>query len=168
MSPPNLVLAVDFATHAQEIAQAAARIAVPMGALVRVLYVVNTGPQVSPDALVQLGEDDPKTALELLTEDARRQVWPILVMLQGQGLRASLCLRTGDVVDAIASCAAESDAAMVVIGCDLAAGLRKLVRGSVTEAVIQRAPCPVLVVRAQGPAAGRSQVQQQVEVEADG
>lgn len=79
-------------------------------------------------------------------------------------------LRHGDVVPGIWTAAEELDVAMVVIGSDVPVGLRRLLGGSFTDAVLRDATRPVLVVRAQTDRAtpGPSETQERVRAEADG
>ncbi len=56
-------------------------------------------------------------------------------------------LRTGDAVEQICDAAAETNAALIVIGARGWSAIRHLVFGSVSSAVLQAARCPVMVVR---------------------
>lgn len=166
---PVLLVAVDFTTHGEQITRSAAGFARLMGARVVLLHVLRTGSQVRPDTrIVPDGQDQAVQALQLLEDDARAQLDPLLELLRAEGVPAELCLRQGEIVPAIVACAEQGAVTAVVIGSDLPAGLRKLFQGSVTEALIQRCPCPVLVVRGRGPQAGLTPARQQVAHEADG
>jgi nucleotide-binding universal stress UspA family protein len=63
------------------------------------------------------------------------------------GIRCQLVHATGSVAEEICSVAAEHDARLVVIGAHGWGPARRLMHGSVSSAVLQQAPCPVLVVR---------------------
>ncbi|MCK6508162.1 universal stress protein [Myxococcota bacterium] len=166
---PVLLVAVDFTTHGEQITRSAAHFARMMGARVVLLHVLRTGPQVRPDTrIVPDGQDHAVQAMTLLEDDARAQLAPLVELLRAEGVPAELCLRQGEIVPAIVACAEQGGATAVVIGSDLPTGLRKLFQGSVTEALIQRCPCPVLVTRGHGPQAGLTRARQQVAHEADG
>ena len=56
-------------------------------------------------------------------------------------------LRMGEVDLEIVSLARELEADMIVMGCRGRGRIRRAIEGSVSDAVIRHAPCPVLVVR---------------------
>ena len=56
-------------------------------------------------------------------------------------------LITGDPTNAIARLAKEEGAELIVMGTHGRTGLLRLLMGSVAEAVVRRAPCPVLTLR---------------------
>lgn len=64
------------------------------------------------------------------------------------GIECEAIARTGDVIDAICEIADERDARLIVVGSHGWNALRRAVFGSVSAALLHRAPCPVLVVRA--------------------
>lgn len=57
-------------------------------------------------------------------------------------------LLTGDPAEAIVRFAADQGADLIVMGTHGRTGLRRLLMGSVAEAVVRRAPCPVLTFKA--------------------
>ena len=67
-------------------------------------------------------------------------------------------LAMGDPAGEIIKAAGEEEAEMIVMGTHGRTGLFRALMGSVAEAVVRRAPCPVLVHRpeAAAPAAGRA------------
>lgn len=60
-------------------------------------------------------------------------------------------LLEGEPAPVIAETAAEVDADLIVMGTHGRTGLSRLMMGSVAEAVLRRAPCPVLTVRGKAP-----------------
>jgi nucleotide-binding universal stress UspA family protein len=66
------------------------------------------------------------------------------------GVRVEERLEGGDVARTICNVARELGVDVIVIGSHARAGIGRLVVGSVSEHVVRRAPCPVLVVRADG------------------
>lgn len=63
-----------------------------------------------------------------------------------EGTEAVLALRAGVPADEIVAYAESIGADMIVVGTKALTGLRRLVLGSVAEAVLRDASCPVLVV----------------------
>jgi nucleotide-binding universal stress UspA family protein len=63
----------------------------------------------------------------------------------GTGTRTHL--RMGEVDLEIVGLAKELGAGLIVMGCRGHRGIRRAIEGSISDAVIRHAPCPVLVVR---------------------
>ena len=63
------------------------------------------------------------------------------------GTVARTHLRMGEVDLEIVALARELGADLIVMGCRGHRGLRRVIEGSISDAVIRHAPCPVLVVR---------------------
>ncbi len=168
---PIIVVAVDFATHADEICATATDLARRMGARVRLLHVLDLPFGLRPDTPITApGNDGPEQARVLLERDARQHLQPLVTQIEAQGVATDICLRHGDVVGSIWDCAEDSDAIMLVVGSDLPKGAKRFFVGSFTEEVLHEARCPVLVVRTRGktPAPGPGKLRQQVRAEIDG
>ena len=63
------------------------------------------------------------------------------------GTVAGTHLRMGQVALEIVALAKELQADLIVMGCRGHRGIRRAIEGSISDAVIRHAPCPVLVVR---------------------
>jgi nucleotide-binding universal stress UspA family protein len=75
----------------------------------------------------------------------RKESWRVKV---AGGTVAGPHLRMGVVVDLeIVALAKELGVDLIVMGCRGHRGIRRAIEGSISDAVIRRAPCPVLVVR---------------------
>jgi nucleotide-binding universal stress UspA family protein len=88
----------------------------------------------------KLYEEIEEESRELL----RKESWR--VKLAG-GTVAGTHLRLGEVDVEIVTLAKELGADLIVIGCRGHRGIRRAIEGSISDAVIRHAPCPVLVVR---------------------
>lgn len=66
---------------------------------------------------------------------------------QAAGVQISTRLATGDPAEQICACAAEIDARLIAVGTRGHGSVASLLLGSVSNAIIRQAPCPVLVVR---------------------
>ena len=62
----------------------------------------------------------------------------------GWNVRAEI--RTGDTVDEISLCAAQTEAAMIMMSTHGRTGMDRIREGSVTEQVLKQSPCPVFVL----------------------
>ncbi len=75
----------------------------------------------------------------------RKLSWRVKV---AGGTVAGTHLRMGEVDLEIVALAEELGADLIVMGCRGQRGIRRAIGGSISDAVIRRTPCPVLVVRA--------------------
>ena len=74
----------------------------------------------------------------------RKESWRVKA---AGGTVAGAHLRMGTVDLEIVALAEELGVGLIVMGCRGHRGIRRAIEGSVSDAVIRRAPCPVLVVR---------------------
>ncbi len=74
--------------------------------------------------------------------------------LESRGLQVEAVVREGYAATAIVEEAESQHADLVVIGTHGLSGLKHMLLGSIAERVVQKAPCPVLTVKAPAPAAG--------------
>ena len=74
--------------------------------------------------------------------------WPELDLPELPSCAWKRATRSGAVVDEIAAAAAELSADLIVMATEGSKGILDALRGSVTEQVLRRAPCPVLAVPA--------------------
>ena len=74
----------------------------------------------------------------------RKLSWRVKV---AGGTVAEAHLRMGEVDLEIVGLAKELEAGLIVMGCRGHRGIRRAIEGSISDAVIRHAPCPVLVVR---------------------
>lgn len=74
----------------------------------------------------------------------RKLSWRVKV---AGGTVAGTHLRMGEVDLEIVGLAKELEAGLIVMGCRGHRGIRRAIEGSISDAVIRHAPCPVLVVR---------------------
>ncbi len=70
--------------------------------------------------------------------------------LQGSGHSVESVVREGYAATAIVDEAIERSADLIVIGTHGLSGLQHMLLGSIAERVVQKAPCPVLTVKANG------------------
>jgi nucleotide-binding universal stress UspA family protein len=84
---------------------------------------------------------------ERLALEARQCVLEVEQQAQAMGIRPQCTVRQGDAFKAILKAREELDAAMIVMGSHGRQGLKRWLMGSVTEQVINHAPCPVLVAK---------------------
>jgi nucleotide-binding universal stress UspA family protein len=143
--PTRILLAIDGSEEAELAAQRAVDLADKIDSE---LYVVHVGQL--PNFLMggpgtvgydgMLYERIERGSRELL----RKLTWRVKV---AGGTVAGAYLRMGAVDLEIVGLAKELGADLIVMGCRGHHGIRRVIEGSVSDAVIRHAPCPVLVVR---------------------
>ena len=112
------------------------------------LHVVHVG--VIPNLLVSypgtLGYDGKlyEQIEEVSGKLLRKQSWRVKA---AGGTVAGTHLRMGQVALEIVALAEELGVGLIVMGCRGHRGIRRAIEGSISDAIIRRAPCPVLVVR---------------------
>jgi universal stress protein A len=103
--------------------------------------------------IVALGEVSPPVALyEDQEKDAQAKLADIAKQKLG-GLKYETHVSTGDVIASILAAQAKYQPDLLVIATHGRRGLARMFLGSVTEAVVRKATCPVLTVREEIPAA---------------
>lgn len=162
---PTVVVAVDFASHATELCTRALPTLVALGARVVLLHQIAVQRAVPPTTVIHpVGTAAPTTVGAFLEADARDHLAPLAAIFEAAGLTVEQRLGQGPVVTGIVGLTEELGAALLVIGCDVRAGLGRVFLASFTDEILRASTCPVLVIRALGPAddpgpgAGRLQV----------
>ena len=143
--PTRILLATDGSKEAQLAALRAVDIAENTDSELHVVHVgvIPTFLESYPGTLGyerKLYEQIDEMSRELL----RKQSWRVKV---AGGTVAGAHLRMGVVDLEIVTLAKELGVDLIVMGCRGHRGIRRAIEGSISDAVIRRAPCPVLVVR---------------------
>lgn len=138
----TILLATDGSGDAALAGQAAADISRKTGAQ---LHVVHVWTDVPPPAYPALVFDDySRQARGEARELLRRQVWNAQV---AGGSVVGQHLREGGPAEEIIFLAERLEADLVIVGRRGVGRIKRLITGSVSEGVVHRATCPVLVVR---------------------
>lgn len=144
MLPKTIVVPTDFTAGADAALDYATALAGKLDARVHLVHVVS----VTALGASMLVPVTPATVDDIL--DGSQKFLDELV-----AARASLCafgptsLETGDAETQITNVATRLRADLIVMGTHGRRGFRRLVLGSVAEAVARVAPCPVLLVRSE-------------------
>ena len=102
-------------------------------------------PLAAPDASLAV----PMPSQAELIQEAKTYLESIAAKLRLEGVRVDVDAVERDVVaDAIVEYAAEHDIDLIVMTTHGRSGLSRMIFGSVAEAVVRNAPCPVLLIRA--------------------
>src|SRR5579884_1107109 len=156
MLPLGTVLhPTDFSENSEYAFQVACELARDYKARLVLLHVM------APPMVIYAGGPVPAEAWPSID-----QVQEKLRELHGQAhqVRVEAQVMEGDPVDMILRAAEETDCDVIVMGTHGRTGLGRLLMGSVAEAVIRKAPCPVLSVK---PVPARRKVTEDSEAKAE-
>ena len=139
----EIVLAIRLGPSSAAPSNVAAELARAMGARITVLYVAT---EVDP---VELGGAEsgmgPGGEEELILEETRASLQQFIDEHM-QGLSATGRVVRGKVEECVADVAFELEARYIVVGTRGRGALARLVLGDTVQAILQRTPCPVVVV----------------------
>ena len=143
--PTRILLATDGSDEAELAAARAVELADGAGSELHVVHVGGAPAFLMSDLGMggydrKLYEEIEEEARELL----RKLSWRVKV---AGGTVAGTHLRMGEVDLEIVGLAKELEAGLIAMGCRGHRGIRRAIEGSISDAVIRHAPCPVLVVR---------------------
>jgi len=136
----NIMVAVDKAEPSEWAVDRAVRVAEQLGARITLVHVLDLTPTAFPELApydAETGEAQEDAAWELLHRMAR---------LVPHGLLAEEILREGDVSKEIVLAAEQFKPDMLVVGTHGRGPVGRFLLGSIAEAVLRHAPCPLLVV----------------------
>lgn len=138
-----VIAAVDFSDATEAVVAEAASLAIALRATLHILHVLPP----EPDFVGY--EPGPQTVRNIVAQELNEEHHETVDLrerLRGQGIDTEALVLRGRTADKVAEEAARLDAAMVVIGSHGHGALYDLFLGSVSEAILRSAPCPVLVV----------------------
>jgi nucleotide-binding universal stress UspA family protein len=141
----HLVAAVDFAEPTDAIVATAGRLAAALGASVTLIHVAEPDPAFvgysgGPDVVRE------QVAAELHRK--RRELETLAERLRSAGIEATPHVIQGAMVETIIEMALNRQAELIVMGSHGRGAVLEILVGSVSEGVIRRAPCPVVVIPA--------------------
>jgi nucleotide-binding universal stress UspA family protein len=137
----RILLATDGSENAALAGRAAADLSNKTGADLHVVHVWTWVP--SPGYPGLSFDDYPRLAREETAQLLRREAWNARV---AGGRLVGEHLREGKPAEEILALAEELDVDLVVVGSHRMGRVKRLIAGSVSECVVHRASCPVLVV----------------------
>ena len=150
--PTKVLLATDGSKEAELAARTAADLAQKTGSELHVVHVFGiapVGPPVYPEATDLQGEALEEEAEERISEQRAREVLDAEVgkVRSGGGTLVEAHLIEGRIAPEVVALAEEIGAGLIVMGSRGRGGIRRALMGSVSDAVVRHAHCPVLVVR---------------------
>jgi nucleotide-binding universal stress UspA family protein len=142
--PPGIariLVPVDFSDCSLEAMEYTIQTAREFAASVTILHVIEPASYGLDFTLVHAG-DAQKT-----TQALEKRLGEFTALLKEQGIPARHVLRSGAPGQAILDGASAAEADLIVMGTHGRRGFSHLVSGSVAEAVLRQAPCPVLTIK---------------------
>lgn len=139
----KILAAIDFSAVSDRVVELAASLAQSFSAELEVVHVA------APDPAFVGFDAGPGSVRETRADTLRgehRKLQEISDALRAQGLEATGLLIQGTTVDALLEHAASAEADTLVLGSHGRSGLSRVLVGSVSEGVLRKATCPVLVV----------------------
>lgn len=142
----NILVAVDFSDVSERVLAKAGELAKATGAKLWVLHAVTDTSFISGAGEVPIPwtVSDEELPKHFPSEDGRLK--EMVASAQDRGIEAQALLVSGPAVDRVIALAEEIHADMIVLGSHGHTALYKLIVGTISEGVLRRAHCPVLVV----------------------
>lgn len=139
----TILVPVDFSDGVPDVLETAATQAKAFGARVILLHVVAPEPEFIG---YEPGPQSVRDSLARQLVQEHKDLHDLQKHLAAKGLEATALVVQGYPVDKIVAEAEKMDAGLVVMGSHGHGALRHLLVGSVTEGVMRKVGCPVLVV----------------------
>ena len=139
----KLLVALDLSEPTELIVKKAQELAKEMSAQVWILHNAEPAPDVLEFRV------DPQTARDSLAERfcrEHRQIQEIAKRLRKEGLEAKALLVRGPTVETILKEASDLDVDMIIVGSHGRSAVFQLLVGSVSEGLLRKSRCPVLIV----------------------
>lgn len=143
----KVILAIDGSSHSAEAAKLVASRPWPPDTIIRVLTAVEDIAQVPDIWAGTAGIETLELAREELTTQATQLITGVAETLLARGLVVETALNYGDPRSVIVDQAEEWSADLIVVGSHGYTWVKRLLLGSVAQAVVLHAPCSVEVVR---------------------
>lgn len=143
----QIVLASRYGEESAEPARIATRLARKFDGRLTIAYVA-TELQAAIAGAAEAGVD-PAAERERQIEHMQLELGRF-VSRHFANMHVEVRILEGDVADAIAGLASEINADFIVVGTRGRGGLRRLILGDTTQEILQRTPCPVVVVPLRG------------------
>ncbi len=140
----RILVPVDLSKHAEAVVAWAAHLAEEHGSEIVLLHVYHL-----PVEFQQMeGAYLPGDFWNSVKDDAKQQLESLGDQLRARGLSVTEITREGYPATVIEEEVERRQADMIVIGSRGRTGLKHMLLGSIAERVVQKAPCPVLTVKA--------------------
>ncbi|MCO4768984.1 MAG: universal stress protein [Deltaproteobacteria bacterium] len=145
----TVLVPIDFSDCAASVVQRASQLAAQVHARVVLMHAVDTPVGLSPDAIIEDDEGAPVRAGDHMRGAAESRMPDYLALARSEGVEATSTVAPGKPAEAILATADALSADLIVMGTHGRQGLKRMLIGSVAEAVVRRADAPVMTLRSQ-------------------
>jgi universal stress protein A len=144
----KILVPIDFSEHSKKTVSYATAFASRYNATVQLLHVF----EIPDDAATLYGGrsqtcNQMKSQVDAAEEEARENLTVFENQLLNAGVKVEAYVRVGFPFDEIVQMASYFDVDLIIVGSHGYTGMTRLLLGSTAERVVERAPCPVLVVK---------------------
>jgi len=143
MLPTNFLVPTDFSPTARRALDYAIALAARLGARIHIVHVIG----IPALGLPEIGLALTTMTIDSLMADGQAALDRITNECRDQATFGEVVLRTGDARAEILQVATQVHADLIVVGTHGRRGVSRALLGSVAEAIVRMAPCPVLTVR---------------------
>ena len=143
----RVLVPIDFSPSSRAALEYGTFLAAKLGAELEVLHVWEPPGYVGPDALALLPVAAGQPGWEQTRAEVLREVELFVRQVGPRPSEVRVHVEPGEPSDAILAAAKGGGADLIVMGTHGRTGLSRLLIGSVAEAVLRRATCPVLTTR---------------------
>jgi len=141
--PRTILVATDFSEQADDALEYAVEMAARLDATI---HLVHSTP-LPPISLPEMGMTYTASMMETMKSGAMTRLDAYATKYRDRVSMAPVRIELGDPRDVIDRVAEDIGADLIVMGTHGRRGVKRLLLGSVAEAVVRTAPCPVLTVR---------------------
>ena len=149
----NLLVGVDLSRSTEKVVKQAEKIAKALSAKVWVLHIAMPKPAdyyiagSGPDSVgFEMDSQSYRDALAKRFHSEHQQVQEIADRLRKEGLDTKALLVEGETVEAVLNEVSKLDVDMIIVGSHGRGAMYQLLLGSVSEGILHKDECPVLVV----------------------
>lgn len=146
-TPKTILVATDFSEHADYALEYAVNLGEQFGATLHLVHAITLPIAGGPELAVAFGP----SMVESMTKYAQAAIDTRVERYRGRITLAPSRIEVGDARDVIDRAAEQIGADLIVIGTHGRRGMKRLLLGSVAEAIVRTAPCPVLTLRPKRP-----------------
>jgi len=142
--PTNILVPTDFSPTADHALDYAIALGAKLGARIHLVHVIG----VPAFGVPELGLALASVTIDGIVASGQAALDRVADKYRDQASFGEAILRTGDARDEVLQVAKQVHADLIVIGTHGRRGVSRALLGSVAEAIVRMAPCPVLTVRA--------------------
>ena len=147
----NILVPVDGSEHSDRAVKYATEIALKFNAKITLLHVYSLTPLITSSTLAPTISDMTPDTINLISQKVKKDAKKILnqakIIAQTKDVFVIGLLKEGEVVSEILNIVDAKKVDLIVMGARGLGGIKKLILGSISEAVVHKVARPVLIIR---------------------